>query len=184
MHLKENKILIHACCAICSGHPLDVLRELGFEPVVYFFNPNIHPAAEYEKRLEAQKTLCSNLNCELIIENYAPQVYFEAVKGFENCPEGAERCSKCFELRLGKTAQKAKELGFENFTTTISISPHKNFETIKKIGQNLSERYEINFIDINFKKQDGFLKTNKIARDLNLYRQNYCGCKFSIRGET
>lgn len=183
VHLKENKVLIHTCCAICSGYPLTLLKELGFEPVTYFFNPNIYPEKEYQKRLEAQKTLCNSLDCELIIEGYEPQVYFDTVKGFEDYPEGSQRCSKCFELRLEKTAQKAKELGVGNFTTTLSISPHKNFEVIKTIGQNFSDCYKINFVDINFKKQDGFVKSNKIARDLNLYRQNYCGCKFSIKGE-
>lgn len=180
--IKNNrKILIHACCAICSGHPIKQLKDLGYEPIAYFFNPNVFPEAEYQKRLEAQKRLCKALNCELIIEDYAPGFYNEIMQGYENHIEGSERCKRCFELRLLKTAQKAKELGIEHYTTSISISPHKNFNIIKEVGKFFSEYFDINFMDIDFKKQDGFLKTNKISNELGLHRQNYCGCEMSLK---
>lgn len=179
---ENNKVLIHACCAICSGYPLEYLMENDYEPVVYFYNPNIQPNEEYQKRLDAEITLCQNYGCELITEEYKTEDFLESISGLENEPEGGKRCEKCFLLRLDKTAKKAKGLGIENFTTSIVISPHKNFELISKIGKDVAQKYNLNYLDINFKKQDGFLKTNKISRELNLYRQNYCGCLFSKRG--
>lgn len=176
-HLKENKkVLIHSCCAICSGHPIKLLKELGYKPIAYFFNPNIQPEEEYKKRLEAQKKLCNNLNCELIIENYNSESFEKISIGLENEPEKGKRCTKCFELRLSKTAQKAVELGIDLFTTSIVISPHKDFKLISKTGKTISEIYDINYLDIDFKKQDGFLKSNNLSKELGLYRQNYCGC--------
>lgn len=181
MKKKNNKILVHTCCAICSGYPITHLRELGYEPIAYFFNPNIYPKAEYQKRLDAQKQLCKSLDCELIIEDYTREFYDEIMEGFENHKEGSERCKNCFELRLLKTIQKAKELNLKHYTTSISISPHKNFNLIKEAGKFFSEYFDINFLDLDFKKQDGFLKTNKIAKEIGIYRQNYCGCEMSLK---
>ncbi len=180
--MKENikKILLHACCGICSGHPIQALRDFGYEPIVYFFNPNIYPEDEYLKRLAAQKKICEELNCEIIIEDYEPKIFDEAVTGFEKEPERGLRCTKCFELRLLYAAKKAKDFGIESFTTSIVISPHKNYKLISEIGKTISSKYDINYLDLDFKKRDGFLKSNKIAKELNLYRQNYCGCKYSI----
>ncbi len=175
MELNENKILLHACCAICSGYPITLLKEMGYLPVVYFCNPNLDTQEEFERRLEAQKFLCKHFNVELIVENYNPQEYLNYVKGFENEPERGKRCNKCIELRLIKTAQKAKELGIKQFTTSLVISPHKNFEKISELGKSISE----NYLAIPFRKNDGFLKTNNISKELGLYRQNYCGCKFA-----
>lgn len=176
----QNKILLHACCGICSAYPILQLREMGYEPTVYFFNPNIYPDSEYEKRLEAERKLCEYHNCELIVGEYNQNNFFEKVTGLENEPERGKRCDVCFDLRLDKTAQKAKELDFLKFTTSIVISPHKNFAKLTEIGQKIAEKYDLEYVAIDFKKKDGFLKTNKIANSLNLYRQNYCGCKFSI----
>lgn len=170
-----NKILLHACCAICSGYPISLLKEMGYSPVVYFCNPNLDTKEEFEKRLNAQRTLCSHFDVELIVENYDTEDYLDYIKGFENEPERGARCYKCIELRLLKTAQKAKELNIKEFTTSLVISPHKNFEKISKIGKSISE----NYLAIPFRKNDGFLKTNKISKELGLYRQNYCGCKFA-----
>lgn len=181
MKEKDNRILIHACCAVCSGHPIIQLRKLGYEPVAYFFNPNIHPKSEYTKRLKALKILCKALHCELIVDDYMSDLYCEIMEGFENYEEGSARCKRCFELRLLKTAQKARELGITNYTTSISISPHKNFNVLKEVGNFFSEYFSLNFMDLDFKKQDGFLKTCKISKDLNLYRQNYCGCEMSMK---
>ena len=179
---KDNsKILLHACCGICSAYPVSFLKDAGYEGIVYFYNPNIYPDTEYQKRLEAEKTLCENFGVELIVEEYNQEEFFDYVKGFETEPEKGLRCDKCFELRLMKTASKAKELGIDNFTTSIVISPHKNFQKLSKIGEEIASKTGINFLAIDFKKKDGFLKTNKIANSLSLYRQNYCGCKFSMR---
>lgn len=179
--MSNNKILIHACCGICSAYPIIQLREMDYEPIVYFYNPNIFPSEEYERRLLAEKTLCDFHKCELIIENYDQDEFFNAVKGFEDEPERGNRCDICFKLRLAKTAEKALDLNIKNFTTSIVISPHKNFEKLSEIGQKIANDYNLQYVAIDFKKKDGFLNTNKIANSLNLYRQNYCGCKFSMR---
>ncbi len=177
----NSKILLHACCGICSAYPVSFLKDAGYEVVVYFYNPNIYPDVEYQKRLEAEKILCENSGVELLVEEYNQEEFFDYVKGFETEPEKGLRCDKCFELRLMKTANKAKELGIDNFTTSIVISPHKNFQKLSKIGEEIASKTGLNFLAIDFKKKDGFLKTNKIANSLSLYRQNYCGCKFSMR---
>lgn len=175
MEQSENKILLHACCAICSGYPISLLKELGYTPVVYFCNPNIDTQEEFNRRLEAQKTVCDYFEVQLIVEDYEPQDYLTYIEGLENEPERGMRCDKCVELRLCKTANKAKELGIKKITTSLVISPHKNFDKISAIGKRFSEDY----LAIQFRKNDGFLKTNIISKQLGLYRQNYCGCKFA-----
>ena len=134
---------------------------------------------EFETRLNAQKTVCNEFGAELIIEPYNHTEYLDFVQGFEAEPEKGKRCDKCIELRLLKTAQKAKELGITLFSTSLSISPHKNFEKIYSLGSKLGEANGLTFSELNFKKKDGFLKTNKLSKELNLYRQNYCGCEFA-----
>lgn len=177
--LKGEKVLLHTCCAICSAHPIKHLQSLGYEVVCYFYNPNIHPQDEHQKRLEAQETLCKSLKCKLVIEEYAPQEFFQI--GLAGEPEKGKRCEKCFELRLSKTFKAAHNLGINNVSTSIVISPHKNFELISQIGLNFGEKYGINYLSIDFKKNDGLKKSNEITKQLGLYRQNYCGCKYSIR---
>ena len=178
---STKKILLHACCGICSGYPISLLKDMGYTVIVYFYNPNIYPDIEYQKRLEAEITLCKHCNCELIIGDYEPEVYYDFVKGLENEPEKGARCTKCFELRLDKTAQKALELGIDEFTTSMPISPHKNYEKLTSVGEKIASKYNLKYFAYNFRKQDGFLKTNKISKELGLYRQNYCGCKFALR---
>lgn len=181
MEQKKDKIVIHTCCAICSGYPISYLKDMGYQVYSYFYNPNIYPDLEYQKRLEAEKILCKHLGCELIVEEYEPDKYLDYVKGFENEPEKGKRCDKCFEMRLIKTAEFAKANNIENFTTSIVISPHKSFAKLTSIGNEIAQKYNLNYLAIDFKKKDGFLKTNKLSRELGLYRQNYCGCKFSLR---
>lgn len=176
-----RKIILHACCAICSAYPLSMLKDSGYDVVVYFYNPNIHPEEEYQKRLDAQHTLCKHFDCKLVEGEYNPDEYYSFVKGFENEPERGLRCDKCFELRLQKTAEYAKSIGVDVFTTSIVISPHKNFSKISQIGEKIAKDMGINYLAIDFKKKDGFLKTNRISKELNLYRQNYCGCSFAKR---
>lgn len=181
MEQKKDKVILHTCCAICSGYPISYLQDMGYQVLSYFYNPNIYPDTEYQKRLEAERTLCKYSGCELIEPEYNPEEYYSAVSGLENEPEKGKRCDKCFELRLLKTAEFAKLNGIKNFTTSIVISPHKNFARLTEIGQRIAKEYDLNYLAIDFKKKDGFLKTNKISRELGLYRQNYCGCKFALR---
>jgi len=155
---------------------------MGYTVTVYFYNPNIFPESEYLKRLEAEKVLCTHFGCELIVGEYEPDVYYEFVKGLEHEPEKGARCDKCFELRLSNAAKMAKSLGIKEFTTSMVISPHKNYEKLTKIGEKIAQDEGLKYISTNFRKQDGFLKTNQISKELNLYRQNYCGCKFAMRG--
>ena len=173
----ENKILVHACCGICSGYPISLLKEMGYTPVVYFCNPNLDTKEEFNKRLEAQKVVCMYHWVELIAEEYKHEEYLQVIKGLEEEPERGKRCVECIKLRLQQTAYKARELGINKFTTSLVISPHKNFEMISKIGRETAD--DLEFVAIDFKKKDGFLKTNKLSKELGIYRQNYCGCEFA-----
>jgi len=182
--MPSKKILLHACCGICSGYPISYLKDMGYSVTVYFYNPNIYPEEEYQKRLEAERTLCKHFDCELVEADYEPEVYYDYVKGLENEPEKGKRCDKCFTLRLEKSAQYASKNGIKIFTTSMVISPHKNYEKLTSIGLEIAKKYDLEYLTTNFRKQDGFLKTNQISKSLNLYRQNYCGCKFASRTYT
>lgn len=173
--LKDKKILLHSCCGICSGYPISLLKEMGYSVTVYFCNPNLDTQEEFLRRLDAQRTVCTHFGVDLIVEDYNPQEYLNYIMGFENEPERGARCDKCIELRLKKTAKKAEELGIKEFTTSLVISPHKNYAKISNLGKSLSDGY----LAIPFRKNDGFLKTNNLSKELGLYRQNYCGCKFA-----
>lgn len=178
---SNKKILLHACCGICSAYPISLLQDMGYSVVVYFYNPNIFPEDEYQKRLEAEKTLCRHFNVEFIEGEYEPEIYYNYVSGLENKPEKGARCDKCFELRLTKAAQISKKFGIDEFTTSMVISPHKNYNKLTQIGEKIASEMNLTYISTNFRKNDGFLKTNQISKELNLYRQNYCGCKFAMR---
>lgn len=180
MEQRENKkILIHACCGICSGYPISLLKEMGYEPVVYFCNPNLDTKEEFERRLEAQKIVCMYHWVDLVVEEYNHEDFLNISKGLEQEPERGLRCDECIKLRLSKTVEKARELGIKYITTSLVISPHKNFAKITEIGKSLAE--DLEYVAIDFKKKDGFLKTNKLSKELGIYRQNYCGCEFSKR---
>jgi len=180
--LNDNKpkILLHACCAVCMAYPIEILKEY-YKPIVFFFNPNIYPKQEYDRRAQELINYCEKMNYEYITENCEHDNWLDFIKGLENEPEKGERCNKCFEYRLIQTAQKAKDLNINNFTTTLSVSPHKISKNIFSAGRIIAEKYELNFIEQDFKKQNGFLKTMEIAKENNFYRQQYCGCEFSIR---
>lgn len=179
----NKKILLHACCGICSGYPISMLKGMGYDVVVYFCNPNLDTIEEFNRRLEAQKTVCEYFGVELIVEEYNHSKYLENIKGLENEPERGKRCEKCIELRLKHAGGKCKKLGINTFTTSLVISPHKDFEQISNIGQKIADDFEIDYLPQNFRKQDGFLKTNSISKELNLYRQKYCGCEFAKTGD-
>ena len=152
---------------------------MGFVPTVYFSNDNIDTEEEYLRRSSALIELCRYFNSEYIIEDYLHDKYLDCVVGLEDEPEKGLRCKKCIEFRLSNTALKSRELGIKKFTTTLPISPHKDFKIISQIGEELAQQNSLEYLSINFRKQDGFLKTNAIANSLNLYRQNYCGCEFA-----
>jgi len=178
---EDRKILVHCCCAVCFGYPSQYLKMLGYIPVAYFFNPNIYPLEEQKRRYQELEKYCKKYDFELILDEAEPEVFYEAVKGLENEPEKGLRCNKCFELRLSRAANKAKELGFKQFTTTLSVSPHKVSKNIFTEGFKAAKATGVKFIDIDFKKNNGFNLTQKIAAYNNMYKQNYCGCEFSIR---
>ena len=176
------RLLLHACCAPCCTYVAVYLREF-FEITVFYYNPNTHPAAEYEKRLDALRTLADHFSFPLIEGDYNPKVFFDRVKGMEQAPEGGERCGECFRIRLEETARKAKEMGFDFFCSTLSISPHKNAPLINAIGEELGERYGIKHLPNDFKKKNGFFRSTELSKELGLYRQDYCGCVYSMRQE-
>ena len=174
--VQNKKVLLHACCGICSAYPIKFLIENNYNPLIFFSNSNLDTQSEYNLRLNAQKKLCEYYKIELIIDNYLHDEFLNYVQGFENEPEKGKRCIKCMEYRLLKTAQKAKELSINTFTTSLSISPHKNFELINQIGKEIATELNIEFLEANFKKNNGYLKSINNSKLYNIYRQNYCGC--------
>lgn len=196
---KNNRktLLLHSCCAPCSSYVLEYLREY-FDITVFFYNPNISSGAEYEKRLLEEKRLIESYNCQVLngdftnmnsTENagiikileapYEPKEFYEAIKGYENEGEGSERCRKCFEVRLKKSAKKAKEGGFDYFTTTLTISPLKNAHWLNEIGKCEGEKEGVLFLPSDFKKKDGYKRSIQLSKEFDLYRQDFCGCGFS-----
>ncbi len=172
------KTLLHICCGVCATGVVSTLKEEGHEVTGYFYNPNIYPAEEYGKRLEATKNIAKNLNFDLI-EGDEDFKYFDMELGkYKDAPEGAERCEVCYKLRLKRTFEVMQELGYDNFTTTLTVSPYKKAEIINIIGKGVGGDA---FLAKDFKKNDGFKKTIELAKKYNLYRQNYCGCEWSIR---
>lgn len=178
----KPRLLLHSCCAPCSSHVLTVLCEY-FDIEVFFYNPNIYPFEEYERRIEEQARLVSEmgLGYKVIRPNYDSNEFFNAVKGYEKLGEGSERCHKCFRLRLERACQYAKEHGFDFFTTTLTISPLKNAAVLNEIGEALAKEYDMPFLNSDFKKKEGYKHSIELSHQYNLYRQNYCGCVFSKR---
>jgi len=178
---KACNILIHTCCAPCATYVFEKLVSECWKPVAFFYNPNIHPKDEYARRLEELTGFAHLKNYELITEEDNPKVWFEVIKGLESEKEGGLRCEACFKLRLEKTAIYASRKNFDAFSTVLTISPHKNSALINKIGKELENKYNIPFLEADFKKQDGFKKSLELSKEYNLYRQNYCGCIYSIK---
>ncbi len=196
--LPEGKrLLLHSCCAPCSSYVMEYLRE-AFDLTVFYYNPNITEDVEYRKRVEEQKRLIEAYNRQVergdytgmnstskarriqVIEgDYEPDCFYAMAKGLEKCPEGGERCFGCYELRLRKTAQLAAELGFDYFTTTLTISPLKNAQKLNEIGEALGEECGVAFLPSDFKKKNGYKRSIELSKQFELYRQNYCGCVYS-----
>ena len=174
------KLLLHSCCAPCSTAVIDTLKA-EHELTIYYYNPNIDTDEEYNHRLAEQKRYCESLGIKVIEEEHLKGDFTTKVKGLEACKEGGARCAVCFKLRLDKTADKGKALGFDGFATTLTVSPHKNSTVINAIGKEIEKEKGIYFLDGNFKKQDGYKKSIILSKEFGLYRQNYCGCEFSKR---
>ncbi len=177
---QNNRILLHACCGVCAAYISRALKEYFSEITLYFYNPNIYPESEYQKRLKAVRQVSFFNGLEIIHEEYNPRDWQKIVVGFEEEPEGGRRCVKCFEIRLRGTAGMAKNLGYQYFGTTLTVSPHKNAWMVNTIGKEVGDLYQIDFLEADFKKTDGFLKTARLAKKFKLYHQNYCGCNFSL----
>lgn len=175
---KREKLLLHSCCAPCSTACLERITD-AFITTVYYYNPNIDTEKEYDLRAKEQVKLCKQLNIDCIVEEYGKQNFLTTVSGLESAPEGGVRCEKCFYLRLKKTAEKAKELGFDYFTTTLTVSPLKNATKLNDIGKLIEEETGVKFLPTDFKKRGGYLRSVELSKKYGLYRQNYCGCEFS-----
>ncbi len=177
-----KKLLLHSCCGPCSTAVIEKLIADGnYDITVYYFNPNITDPAEYEHRKSEQKRVIKELypGVEFIEGNYDPREYFELVSGYERDPEGGFRCSLCFTLRLEETARYAKEHGYECFDTTLTVSPYKSYDTICAIAKQLQNKYGVEYLAGNYKKKDGYKRSVELSKQLNLYRQHFCGCEFS-----
>lgn len=178
------KLLLHACCAPCSSYCLEYLSQY-FEITVLYYNPNISPEEEFGKRVAEEKRLISEMRVKnpvtLVVDEYNPREFFDAVKGLENEPEGGERCFVCYRLRLERAAKYAAEHGFDYFCSTLSISPLKKAQKLNEIGEELSGIYKVKNLPNDFKKKGGYLRSIELSREYGLYRQNYCGCVFSKR---
>ena len=184
----KPKLLLHSCCAPCSSHCLLLLAPY-FEITVFYYNPNISPLSEYDKRVIEQKRFIDEINQEfgyniLYVDSpYDNTPFYDTIKGQENLKEGQARCYNCYHLRLEETARFAKENQFDYFCTTLSVSPYKNSTWINEIGKELEKQYNISFLPSDFKKKEGYKHSISLSKQYNLYRQHYCGCEFSRRDE-
>ncbi len=180
MSLVKPKLLLHICCGVCGAWiPKKLANE--FDVTLYFFNPNIAPAEEYQKRLAAARQAAAEAKVKLMEGQYQPEEWLALMRGHENDPEGGARCEMCFSLRLGETAKYAHENNFEYFTSTLTVGRNKKAVVINPLGEKWAKQFGLKFLAEDFKKGGGQVETDKESRRLNLYRQNYCGCIFSMR---
>ena len=178
----KPKLLLHACCGVCSSSVIEKLYPF-FEITILYYNPNIYPKEEYIKRLNTQKEIIDkmNINIKLLEIGYLNEEFENIARGLEDEKEGGTRCTKCFYLRLEKTAKIAKNLNYDYFTTTLSVSPYKDSQKLNKIGEVLEKEYNVKYLYSDFKKKEGYKRSNELAKIYNLYRQHYCGCKYSLK---
>ncbi len=182
---REEKIptlLLHSCCAPCSSYVLEYLSQY-FKITDFFYNPNIDPESEYTKRIVELQRLIDTMplkhSVSFLAGSYDREKFYEMAKGLEHVREGGERCFGCYELRLREAAKVAAEGEYDYFTTTLSISPHKNAAKLNEIGNRLGEEYGVAYLPSDFKKKNGFKRSIELSVEYDLYRQNYCGCIFS-----
>lgn len=181
---KVPKLLLHSCCAPCSSYVLEYLSDY-FEITVFYYNPNIFPENEYTKRILEQQTLIGNMKVKYPISflagNYDRERFFDIAKGLEHLKEGAERCFRCYELRLEEAARVAQAGEFDYFTTTLTISPLKDADKLNEIGIKVGEKYGVEYLQSDFKKKNGYKRSIELSAEYGLYRQDYCGCEYSFR---
>jgi predicted adenine nucleotide alpha hydrolase (AANH) superfamily ATPase len=175
---QKPTLLLHSCCAPCSSACIERLKDI-FDITIYYYNPNLDSEQEYLLRSTEQVRLAQELGVKVIIDDYNQEEFLTAVKGHETSKEGGSRCGICFALRLDKTAKKAKQDGYDFFTTTLTISPLKNAERLNGIGYLAGERNGAKWLASDFKKKGGYLRSIELSKKYDLYRQNYCGCIFS-----
>lgn len=175
---EKKKLLLHSCCAPCSTACIERLKDY-FALTIFYYNPNLDTLDEFNLRAREQRKYCEKLDIPCIIEEYNQQEFLDLVSGFEGEKEGGKRCERCFLLRLEKTAKKCKELGFDYFATTLTVSPLKNASLINQIGMELQEIEGVKYLPTDFKKDNGYLRSIELSNQNGLYRQNYCGCSFS-----
>ncbi|MEO0114959.1 MAG: epoxyqueuosine reductase QueH [candidate division WOR-3 bacterium] len=178
---QSSLILLHICCAPCATTVIKRLEMVGYKVYGYFYNPNIHPTKEYYQRLAETKRICQIWDIPLLIGDYDWDRWQAAVHGLEKEKEGGKRCLVCYRFRLAAVAQKAKELEIGAVASTLTLSPKKRASDINSIGKEICEELGLKFYEADWKKQDGFKQSVTICKEMNIYRQNYCGCKYSIR---
>ncbi|KKQ60750.1 MAG: hypothetical protein US81_C0013G0002 [Parcubacteria group bacterium GW2011_GWE2_38_18] len=179
-NLKKPKLLLQICCIGCGAYVVELLKE-KYRLTLYFYNPNIYPQAEYYRRLNETRRIANKLGLRLIVGKHQYGNWLEKIKGHENDPERGARCIICYRERLEATAKMARRLKHDYFGSTLTISPHKSAAAINQVGKELSDIYEIKYLESDFKKCDGFKKSVQLSRELKLYRQDYCGCEFSMK---
>ncbi len=176
------KLLLHSCCAPCSSRCIEFLSNY-FDITILYYNPNISPEEEYDKRKKEQIEFINEFNSNNKLDymdvEYDYNDFLKISKGLEHIPEGGERCFKCYNLRLEKTAILAKENDYDYFGTTLTVSPYKNSQKLNQIGEELSNKYNIKFLYSDFKKNEGYKRSIELSKIYNLYRQDYCGCIYS-----
>ena len=176
---RRPSLLLQSCCGPCSSYVLEYLTQY-FDVTVFFYNPNIRPEAEFNRRLDTLKKLLADMPLEhpavLLEPDWRGDEFFQAIRGLESEPEGGARCAACFKLRLEETARTAVEWGYDYFGTTLTVSPHKNAELINTIGEALGEEYGVRWLPSDFKKRNGYLRSIQLSKEYGLYRQEYCGC--------
>lgn len=176
------KLLLHSCCAPCSSHCIEYLADY-FDITILYYNPNISPLEEYEKRKQEQirflKEFKSKNKLDILDVDYNYQEFLDIASGLESEPEGGKRCLKCYNLRLEKTAQVALENNFDYFGTTLTVSPYKNSKILNELGNALEQKYKVKYLYSDFKKKEGYKRSIELSKIYNLYRQDYCGCVYS-----
>ena len=181
---RVPSLLIHSCCAPCSSYVLEYLSEY-FKITVFYYNPNIYPESEYTKRIAEQQKLIRDMEfrypVSFLAGKYDKEKFYEMAAGMEDLKEGGARCMKCYELRLSEAAGQAAAGGFDYFTTTLSISPMKNAQKLNEIGRRVGEEYGVKYLVSDFKKKNGYKRSIELSKEYGLYRQDYCGCEFSMR---
>ncbi|MBP3505465.1 MAG: epoxyqueuosine reductase QueH [Lachnospiraceae bacterium] len=179
---ETPNLLLHACCAPCSSYVLEYLAQF-FRITVFFYNPNISPQEEFDKRVLELERFITEFPVvhpvQLEVGEYHPEVFLNMAKGLEQEPEGGSRCYRCYEQRLEETAKKCRKEGYDYFTTTLSISPYKNAQWLNEIGERMADRYGIAYLVSDFKKKNGYRRSIELSQEYQLYRQDYCGCKYS-----